>query len=320
MKEPTTDPAFSEDDALETERAVAKEIEKSQFDEKLDKAIEERRLTDVVTELYEFDAQQFEFEIDVQGVKYKHRFRAPTQTDEMRKEAMSVTIRRNAGTFQGDPMIESLTDNANALRRFYDACATHVWGYPINEDEEAEQWLSVTHVVEPVPDGAPEGTKEKTLLDFIPDADKIKAASRIHGSSTHVISEKGKRIRSVKSRREYVVKQLFGVERDDDGQITLPKNVTAYHFDEGSAKHISEFDRCLSSKTLIKKGGEPEERRTISIVESTRLFDKLINYIQGGSIAGEEVRKIEHGDKRLEQIPDRCKVDAIFVYMNFLKS
>lgn len=323
MSEPNDDDVL--DSTMLEEKHASANIEKEKWQKDLDRAIEEKRLADFMPSLYPFDAQTWEYEIERFGVKYKHRFKAPEQNDEIRKEAMAVTIRRNAGRFQGDPLVESFRDDANAQRRFYDGLATAVWGYPIeDEGDDGERWIDVSYVVEKyVAEEGEEtnGNHDKTLLDFIPEADKLLAARKVHGGACYVIAEKGKRIRSIRQRREYIVKELFGIEVDDDGEATKPTHVVAYHFAEGSAKDIGAFDtKCQPSKTHIKNEGQPEQRATIDVVAAGHLFDNLINYIQGASIDGKEVLTIAKGDPRLAKVPDRCKTDALFVYMNFLKS
>jgi hypothetical protein len=327
----TTDNEISTVEETAEEKDLRESVEKDEFQKGLDEAIEQKRLSEYFPALYQFDSEQLEVEIERFGVKYRHLFAAPQTIDEVRKEAMAVTIRRNAGKFQGDPMVEAIRDDSNAMKRFYNGLAKEVWGYPINEGDEPEKWRAVVTVVDEASAPVEAVTAEtngnghdvvaKTLLDYIPDADKLMAAAKIHGSSNFVLAEKGKRIRSIRDRREYNVKQLFGVERDDDGNVTRPKNVVAYTFNEAAATDIGFFDtKCQPSKTLIKKEGEPEQRSVINIESAEKLFDKLITFIQGGTVDGKEVLIVEQGDSRLKKIPVRCKVDAVFVYMNFLKS
>lgn len=322
-------------------KELKSDISRDSFQKELDQAIKELRLADFYPDGYDFDAQTLEYEIKSQDVVYKHRFRQPGDEEESRKEAMSVIIRRNAGKLQGDDLIETISDSNPALKRYYDDLGTHVWGYPLedNDDEEAsrvaaEQWISLDEVITPGDqlsdeEAAEYGVTRKkdnswndlTLRHVIPESDKIKAARLIHGGGCFVISEKGKRIRSVKTKREFIVKQLFGVERQEDGSLSKPTAVVAYHFKEAGAKALGKFEsEAQPTRTHVKSEGQPESRTTISISASKELFAQHIQYIQGGRVEGAEIKAIKWNDPRLKLIPAGCQRDAVFVYLNFLKS
>lgn len=313
------------------EQEFRQQLDADAFQTELDEAIKEYRLSDVITKLYPFDKQQLEYEIETQGVKYLHRFKNPQDDDEMRKEAMSKIIRRNAGKFQGDDTVEAYNDNSRALKRYYDGLSSEVFGYPMDENDDGERWVPTSTVIIPADQVTEDdrkyyhlGSDENravTLLDCIPDADKLKAAALIHGGSCFVIFEKGKRIRSVREKREYIVKQLFGVKRNDDGTLSRPDNVVAYHFREADAPAIGKFDTfAISGRTVLKTKGQPEEHRVINVSTCKELFAAHIKHIQGASIKNEEVKQIEQGDVRLKDIPAACQRDSVFVYFNFLKS
>lgn len=312
-------------DESSEEKQLREETALGAFQKELDTAIEEHRLSDIADlKLFRFDESEHVFEIDVFGVKYKHKLKMPEIVDEIRKEAMAPTIRSNAGRFEGDDLVQSDREPSNALRRFYDSLAVEVWGYPIDDDDNGETWYPVTKIVEDAEvletgsDKTP--TPARTLIEFIPDSDKIKVASMVYASQNYVISEKGRRMKSIKAKREYIVKQMFGIERDENGDLKKPSQVVAHHFDEASAKDLADFSKCETSKTRIRQQGQqPESRSTLNVEAAAGLYDRLINCVQGGSIDGKEVLQISKGDSRLEKIAPRLKTDAVFIYMNFLK-
>lgn len=316
------------------EQVFLDKIEKDPFQKELDEAIEQRTLSDFIAShdtfkgLYEFDAETLEYPIKTNGIEYKHRVKNPTKDDETRKELMSVTIRKSLGKVDGDEAIGNVSDNGNALLRYYNGIAHSIWGYPVNEGDDREQWITVVQVIESKENVSKEdrerysvgAEKDLTVLHLIPESDKLKVAQLVHAGPCVVLREKNKPIRSLRSKREYVVKQLFGVKREDDGTLSKPTHCVSYHFAEAGAKAISKFDAYAVPAKLVQREAGNEEHRTLSIPTLDALFDAHITYIQGASISGEEVLAVLQEDGRLAKIPSACKRDATVHFFNALKS
>lgn len=261
------------------------------------------------------------------------QFKIPDSVSDQRKEDFSKTVvTTSPGKVNGQNPRHSVTDYTKGQLQYFKDIAQAVKGYEIN-GRVIEEFTSVNAVVDR--QQTADGEKTVKLLDVIPNHHKRAFSERLYGGKIELegsrrakdideleadeidaalTEEPAARAYTLRTQQIFVVRHELGIEQKSDGTFTKPTHVVRYFFKEPEGEHHSIWEtKVFKGQTIPLNGGGSKETRFYNLQATTKLFDALIQRVEGASVAG---REFDPSIKaHLASIPDSVKKNIVAVLM-----
>lgn len=256
-----------------------------------------------------------------------HRFRMPDRKAEQRREdRMKSIIITSPAKINGQNPRQSTTDYSRAEIGYYEDLIEEIQGFALNEGDDPNAALQANQVIDEAFDEEKKQNVPVTIGDIIPTQHKRAAAQRIFGGKIEVEKpdrdaaenavegEAPKTLMTLRTERKYTVRHDFGVEQKDDGTFSDPTHQVYYVFNEPKAKHLSAWEtKCFNGFTISLNTGGSREERTFNLDAVEKLFDSLIDEINGANLNGQPINVRD--PKQKSQVPISLKKTTVALLM-----
>lgn len=276
------------------------------------------------------------------------------ETEKKREDYLKTIVTVSPAVINGENPRDVKTDFTRSQLAYYKMMIEKISGVGFTQDGDPSR---IYDAFEVVPDSYLEGhTDEKPMLariiDLISSPMKKAAIARLYSGRIEVERNEDeqedeeidydpfeiditKEVEKVEKRqplyvlnleRNVIIRQELGVEQLKSGVITEPTHVIRYHFREPDGDEFSKWELkgYRGYAISLSKGGEKSERY-YNLDTVKRLFDSLIERIEGAALSGDHInlptdRRDDRRKAILAQVPLSIKKTMIATLFSELNS